>query len=227
MHLVAAESSAGEPAFAPFAAVPLTVVLAEGDAIAEVRETGEGIIPLEPPFHVSDDDVYLVLPDDIGVEIIDILRDGDDELLHDALTEGLLVIGAMVRKGRGVVELHVEHAMTPADALAGGMPYAARIAVGGDEDPVRHANELPHVQCTMLSALLDDEGLEQMLRRDAFLGTSWRVPAEAKDRLVGVEPTYAWSRRLAPGRVGVELALFVEEEELVVVLRPAELVAAG
>ena len=225
MHLVETQREAPEAAFTPFTAVPLTVVLADGEAIAEVRENGAGVIPLEPPFHVSDDDVYLVLPVDIGVEIADILRDGDDELLDDALTEGLLVVGSMAPKGRGVVELHVEHAMTPAVALAGGMPYAARVEVGGDADPLRELNELDHVQCTMLSALLDDEGLEQMLRREAFIGTSWRAPAHARERLAGVEPTYAWSRRLGPGRVGIELALFVEEEELVVVLRPAELVA--
>jgi hypothetical protein len=226
MHLVESQSEATKAAFAPFAAVPLTVVLADGEAIAEVRDSGRGTIPLEPPFHVSDDDVYLVLPVDIGVEIADILRDGDDELLDDALTEGLLVVGAMVKKGRGLVELQVEHAITPAGALAGGMPYAAQVEVGGDGDPVHEANELDHVQCTMLSALVDDEGLEQMLRRDAFVGTSWRVPAHERERLVGVEPTYAWSRRLGPGRVGIELALFVEEEEMVVVLRPVELVAA-
>lgn len=216
----------GEPAWAAFVGTPLTVVFAEGDAIERVRSGGEGVLPLEPPYHVSDDDAYLVLPDDIGVEIVDILRDGDRELLADAMREGLLVLGTVLRKGRGVVELHAEIAVTPADALASGMEYGASVKVGGGEDPVRAANELGHVQCTMVSALLDDEGLERMLRREEHVGTSWRVPAHARDRLAGVEPTYAWSRRLGPGRVGIELALFSEEEELVAVVRPVELVAA-
>jgi len=224
MHLVASESSA-RPAWAPFAATPLTVVFAEGDAIARVREGGATVIPLEPPFHLSDDDAYLVLPDDIGVEIVDILRDGDVELLDEALAEGLLVVGAMVRT-RGTVELHIEEAMRPVDALAQGLPWAAAVEVGAGTDPVRAANELDHVQCTMVSALLDDEGLERMLREESFVGASWRVPAHAAGHLACVEPTYAWSRRISTGRVGVELALFVEEEEIVVVLRPVELVAA-
>lgn len=225
MELISTETGA-EPAWAAFVGTPLTVVFAEAESIEQVRRAGEGVLPLEPPYHVSDDDAYLVLPDDIGVEIVDILRDGDQELLADAVREGLLVLGAVLRKGRGVVELHVEEAVTPADALAAGMEYGASVEVGGGDDPVRAANELGHVQCTMVSALLDDEGLERILRAEEHVGTSWRVPPHAADRLVGVEPTYAWSRRLAPGRVGIELALFSEEEELVAVVRPVELVAA-
>jgi hypothetical protein len=59
-----------------------------------------------------------------------------------------------------------------------------------------------------------------MLTSDEWAGISWRVPKDRKD-LAGVDPTYAWSRRLSGGRVGIEAALFVEYEELVVVLRPA------
>ena len=39
--------------------------------------------------------------------------------------------------------------------------------------------------------------------------------------MAGVDPTYAWSRRLSDGRIGIEAALFCEYEEHVVVLRPA------
>lgn len=225
MQLVASETH-GQPIHSELVGTPLSVVFAEGDAIEALRGSGEGVLRLEPPYHVSDEDAYLVLPDDIGVEIVDILRDGDLELLHEALRDGLLVLGAVVRRERGVVELHAEVALTPADVLAGGLPYAGTVEVGAGEDPVRMANELDCCQCTMVSAFLDDAGLERMLRKPEFLGASWRVPAAAADRLVGVEPTYAWSRHRGPGRVGVELALFVEEEELVILLRPVELVAA-
>ena len=54
------------------AGVPLTVVFAEGEAIDAAHTSGGGSIRLEPPYHVADDDAYLVLPDDIGMEIVDI-----------------------------------------------------------------------------------------------------------------------------------------------------------
>ncbi len=224
MQMIASETQ-GQAVWDAFVGTPLSVVFAEGEALEPIRAAGTGVLRLEPPYHLSDDDAYLVLPEDIGVEIVDILRDGDAELLGEAMRDGLLVVGSVVRRGRGEVELHVEEAVTPADALSAGMPYAAEIVIGDGGDPVRRANELDHVQCTMLSALLDDAGLERMLRKEQTIGASWRVPAHAADRLAGVEPTYAWSRRRAAGRVGVELALFSEEEELVVVLRPVELVA--
>jgi len=72
----------------------------------------------------------------------------------------------------------------------------------------------------MLSALLDAEGLEAMLRREKYIGTSWRVSSESSSDLM-VDPTYAYSRHLSDGRVGIELALFVEEEDLIALLRPA------
>jgi len=204
---------------------PLSVVFAEGDAIERLRERGQGALVLEPPFHVSDEDCYLVLPDDIGTEIVDILRDHDHELMHEALRDGLVVLGCIERRERGVVELHAEEVVTPAEALRQGLEYAAEVTVGGEDDPVEMANAMSHVQCTLVSGLLDDEGLERMLRKPEFVGSTWRVPAEAADRLVGVEPTYGWSRHVGPGRVGIELALFIEEEELVVLLRPLMLVA--
>lgn len=224
MQLVAAEPTSSS-ILEELVGAPLSVVFAEAEAIERVRRAGEGAIPLEPPFHVSDEDAYLVLPDDIGTEIVDILRDHDHELLHESLRDGLVVLGCVERRGPGVVELHAEEVITPAEALRQGLPYAADVTVGGDEDPVSVANDMDHVQCTMVSGLLDDEGLEQMLRRPEHVGATWRVPPEAADRLVGVEPTYGWSRHLGPGRVGIELALFAEEEELVVLLRPLRLLA--
>jgi hypothetical protein len=40
---------------------------------------------------------------------------------------------------------------------------------------------------------------------------------------VTAEPTYVWSRQRDDGRVGIELALFSEYEELVALVRPAAL----
>jgi hypothetical protein len=62
-----------------------------------------------------------------------------------------------------------------------------------------------------------------MLRKPEHLGASWRAAAAGG---VQADSTYAWSRRLGPGHVGIDLALFLEYEELVVVLRPAALRAA-
>jgi hypothetical protein len=53
---------------------------------------------------------------------------------------------------------------------------------------------------------------------------SWRAPKDRKD-LTGVDPTYAWSKRL-DGGIGIEAVLFSEYEEMVMLLRPAMLVAA-
>ncbi len=208
-----------------FGGAPLTVVFAEGEALAAAREGASARIPLDPPFHVSDEDVYLVLPADIGLELVDIFADGDDELLGEALDEGLVVLGSIEREGRGKVVLDVEVAITPRALLDEGLPYASQIEVGGGEDPIEALNTLEHAQITIASLFVDDEGLEAMLRREQHIGASWRVPKDAK-HLEGVDPTYAWSRRLPDGRVAIEAALFLEYEELVMVLRPAVLAPA-
>src|SRR5690606_13268413 len=104
-----------------FGGAPLTVVFADGEALAAVREGDAERIPLEPPFHVSDEDVYLVLPADIGLELIDIFADGDAELLAEAMSEGLVVLGSVEQEGRGKVVLDVEEALTPRALLDGGL----------------------------------------------------------------------------------------------------------
>jgi hypothetical protein len=205
-----------------FGGVPLTVVFADGEALAAAREGRVREVPLEPPFHVSDDDAYLVLPADIGLELIDIFADGDRELLGEAIDEALVVLGSIEREGRGRVSLHVDEAVSARSLLDGGLPYAAQIEVGGEADPIEELNGLDQAQITVASSLVDDEGLEAMLRRPEHVGASWRVPPDAK-HLEGVDPTYAWSRRLSDGRVGLEAALFAEYEELVMLLRPAVL----
>lgn len=205
-----------------FAGVPLTVVFAEGESLAAAREGRLREVPLEPPLHVSDDDVYLLLPADIGLELIDIFADGDRELLGEAIDEALVVVGSVERQGKGRVVIHLEEAVGARALLDAGLPYAAEVQVGDAADPVEQLNALDQAQVTLSSALVDDEGLEAMLRRSEHVGASWRVPPDAK-HLEGVDPTYAWSRRLTDGRVGVEAALFAEYEELVVLLRPAVL----
>ncbi len=225
MHLVASQAQprkTSEPAgsAASFIGTTLVVVFAEADEISRIRKAGSGPVTLKPPYHLGEEDTYLVLPDDIGEEIVDILRDADADLLQEALRDGLLVQGEVRRnvRGRGMV-LDAERVCSPADALAAS-PYAANVTITAGSDPVRALNRLPHVQCTTLSALVDDEGLEQMLRaEDEFIGCTWRAPASAK-RLSDIEPTYAFCRRIDDRRVGIELALFREDEELVMVLRP-------
>lgn len=205
--------------------VPLTVVFADGDALRAVLEAGEGELALVPPYHVSDDDAYLVLPDDVGLELVDMFKDGDLDLLTDAMRDGMVAIGAVERSAtqKGKVCLHVEEAVNAADVLAR-MPYAERVGFGRGVDPAPLLNALPQAHVTVASAFVDDIGVEQMLRRPEWAGVAWRVPRDRKD-LTGVDPTFCWSRRDREGHVGIEMALFVEYEELVAVLRPARLVS--
>ncbi|MFW5875660.1 MAG: hypothetical protein ACOCXM_02870 [Myxococcota bacterium] len=206
-----------------FVGTPLSVVFTEGDQMEAVR-AGETRIPLSPPFHVADESTYLLLPDDIGMEFVDIMRDGDLELMHEAMRDGLLVVGSMEQVGGGQMELHVEAFTRPTDALSDDLPYAASVLVGAGQDPLARLEDLEHLQCTMVSGLLDDEGLDRVLRRKEYLGVSWRAPA---DQPADADPTCIWSRHVGRGRAGVELALFQEYEELVVLLRPVVLTAAA
>lgn len=203
----------------------MVVVFAGGDDLRGLEAAGSGALPLAPSYSISGEDAYLVLPEDIGDEIVDILRDGDAELLAEAMTEGLLVVGRIRHeRGRGP-ELIAQMCMTPAAALGAPMPYAARQAVGGEVDAPMRINRLAHLQCTTLSALFDDEGLDAILRTPSHIGPSWRV-SKRLEALGEVEPTHVWSRHLGPGRVGIELALFAEEDDLVALIRPLELLTA-
>lgn len=210
------------------AGAPLTIVLAESEAIARAASLGEGAsIPLLPPFHVSDDDCYLVLPEDIGGELAEMFKDGDLDLLGEAMRDGLVVVGVVEKEGRGKVSLHVEACASPETLLAR-MPFAHRTEVGRGHDPITELNELDEAHVTVASELIDEAGLEKMLRacsdKGEHAGVSWRAPKDRKD-LTGVDPTYAWSKRM-DGGIGIEAVLFSEYEELVLLLRPAMLVAA-
>lgn len=210
------------------AGAPLTIVLAESEAIARAVSMGEGAsIPLLPPFHVSDDDCYLVLPEDIGSELVGMFEDGDLDLLGEAMRDGLVVVGVVEKEGRGKVALHVETCVSP-EALLARMPFAHRQEVGRGHDPITELNELDEARVTVASELIDEAGLEKMLRgcshKGEYAGVSWRAPKDRKD-LAGVDPTYAWSKR-TEGGIGIEAVLFSEYEEMVMLLRPAMLVAA-
>jgi len=201
------------PVSRDFVGVPLAVLFASGEEInAAKNEDREHLVTTSAPL-VSDDDAYLVVPDDIGDEIVDILADGDLELLNETFRDSLLVSGGLTREA-GVVRLLIDGALSPQDAFREAMPYAQQVSVGGDSDPVQFANRMNHCQCTMLSAFLDDEGLDAMLRAESYVGMSWRMGS-------GISPTYAYSRRLPDGAIGVEFALFVEEDDLIALMRPA------
>lgn len=201
----------------PYCGLAFSLAITDADSIAALREAGHGRIALAAPFHMSEDDAYLIVPDDIGLELIDIMRDGDSDLLHEALRDGLLAVGQLAR-GEAGMELSVERCITPSAALKDGLPHVERVELEGT-DPVRRINQLGHVQCTTLSALVNDEGLEQMLRSEEHLGHSWTLDPALEKRLGQVEPTYVWSRRVRDG-VSVEMALFSEDDEVVVLMRP-------
>ena len=217
--MVAPNDSSIPPVSRDFVGVPLAILFATGEEITAAKnEDRDHLITTSAPL-VSDDDAYLVLPDDIGDEIVDILADGDLELLNETFRDSLIVSGGLNREG-GEVSLLIDCAVSPHDAFRENMPYAQEIKVGGDSDPVQFANRMDHCQCTMLSAFIDDEGLDSMLRAESYVGVSWRTGGGVSKDLV-VSPTYAYSRRLSSGGVGVEFALFVEEDDLIALMRPA------
>lgn len=217
-------ASAAELARA-FVGVPLGLLFAEPEHMSAIAPDYHGTLEVEEPAALTDANAFLILPSDIGTEIIDILEDGDRELLGEAMRDGLLALGSL---GPGdpdeeTMRFEMEAAISPRDALALEPDYAETVPVGGGGDPLPAINGLPLLQLTMLSSLVDDESLEKILRRREFAGTSWRAPPNLREQLDAVSPTYLWSRRQLDGSVGIEFALFVEEEELIALLRPVRL----
>ncbi len=208
--------------------LPLTIALVDADELRRAREAlarGHRVesLALLPPFHVSDDDAYLVLPEDIGVELREMFADGDVDLLNDAMAEGLLAIGTIERgERRGAhreLRLAIDDAASVATLLAR-MPYTDTVEIGAGREPLAAVNALAQFRNTVASSFLDREGLGRMLREREQASASWRPP-EDDPELAGVDPTYAWTRRDGEGRVAIEAALFCEYEELVMVLHPA------
>jgi hypothetical protein len=218
---------------AQVAGLPLCVAFADGETLASMREALEGgeeltAIELHPPFHMSENDAYLVLPEDIALELREMFQDGDCDLLNDAMNEGLVVIGTLEKAGRNKMKLAIDKAAIPA-ALMRTMPYADSIEVGRGQDPIETLNALPQARVTLQSELMDHGGLQRLVtgllvkpEATERAGISWKAPRDRKD-LTGVDPTFAWSKKHGDGKVGIEAALFCEYEELVVVLRPAML----
>lgn len=205
---------------------PLSVVFADGEAVAGTLG-GAPAVPLEPPVHLSDEDVYLLLPDDIGMEVIDIFADGDEELALECLRDGVVVLGEQRREGPGRVLLEVEERSSAQALLDGGLPYDAEVWVGGPYDPVEVLNDLDAAQVTVGTRLIDDRGLESILRRRTFVGPSWRAARPVTAAADAPEATYALTRHRADGTIGIEAVLFVEYDELVMLLRPARLAPMG
>lgn len=207
-----------------FERVPLSVVLAEAEEVERLRsDATPRAVTLLPPYHVSETDTYLVVPIDLGTDLIEIFADGDIDLVHATVRESVLVSGEVERRGRGQYTLFAEQAVTAEDAFVGGLSYGATVRLGGLGDPLRVLNRMPHVRVTMLSALLDPDGLAAALGGEQFAGVGWRVPRELAAQLRSLQPTYVWTRRIAEG-VGIELGLFAEDDELVALARPALLV---
>lgn len=228
MHLVRPLETGGSDVddpdtgpFSSFVGAQLMVLFADGDELRPVRTRGSGSIQLAAGYCISEDDTYLVLPDDIGEEIVNIFRAGDLSLLEEALDEGLLVHGHLQRGPGGKPSLLAAYGITLTDGLRR-LPYAAEVEVPGESDPVKRLNTLAHAQCTMVSALLDHEGLEAVLRNPCHLGESWRPP-QAAAGLQHLSPTYLLSRHDGDAHVGLELALFVEDDDLIALTRPARL----
>ncbi len=220
MHLISGNAQV-ESKRSPYVDLAFSLAIADADQIAALREAGNGAITLAAPYHMSEDDAYLVVPEDIGLELVDILRDGDHELLLETMRDGLLVLGQLERGEHGM-QLLAETCAAPATVLSQGLPHAEQIALDGS-DLVRRINQLGHLQCTTLSAMVDDDGIENILRQDEYVGASWTLDASLTKRLGHVEPTYVWSRRERSGAVSVELALFSEDDEIVVLMRPLQI----
>jgi hypothetical protein len=206
----------------------LSVVAADGAALEAIRKGRKGELGLTPPIHVSDSDLYLVLPEDLAVDFVEILRDGDEELLAEAMHEGVLARGIVSRPGSKDVVLAVDRATTPAEVLATTDHYFAEMAFDfGDRHDVSSAvksiNASRHLQCTMASGLFNAEGLAAVLGSTAtYIGASWQHPQHSRSANVA-DATYVWSRTLEKGGRGIELAVFSEYDELIAFVRPMRL----
>lgn len=207
-----------------FVGAPLVLLFADAQELQPARMRGSGTIEVTAGYSLSEDDTYLVVPDDVGEEIVDILRDADHDLLEEALDESLLVLGDLQRGAGGRTTMAAEFAVSVSQAFRDGLPYAASVALSSEPGWLRQLNQLSHVQCTMVSALMDGEGLQAVLDNPRYVGVSWRSPADTPS-LASLSPTYVMSHRRG-SRIGLELALFAEDDELVALVRPAEVLAA-
>ncbi len=205
---------------------PLCVVFADADQIRAARR-GATEITLTAPFHVAAEDAYWVVPDDIGLEIIDILNDGDRELLDEALRDSVVVLGELEIRGK-TATLRVDDVLDALEMVADETPHAevTKLKKGlgamspmdtSRDETILALNKREAFQCTVSSAFLDRQGFSKMLNERDYVGMSWRAPEGLG--LDGIDPVHVWSRRVG-NKISVELVLFHEYEELTVVFRP-------
>lgn len=225
MRLVPPPSQAESP-LRHFVGAPLVILFADAEELQPSRQRGGGTIEVSAGVSLSDDDTYLIVPDDVGDELVDILRDADRELLEETLDESLLVLGDLHRGAEGRTVVAADFAMSVTEAFRQGLPYAAQVPVDGQGGGLRSLNQLAHVQCTMVSALMDTDGWRSVLRQSNYIGVSWRSPADTPS-LASLSPTFVVSNRSGDGHIGLDLALFVEDDDLVALVRPAELLTTA
>lgn len=199
--------------------IPLSVVFADGDAMAAAR-AGKKTLALEPPFHVSDSNSYLIVPVDLGLELLEIFRDGDVDLVHELSRDSLVATGSVEKEGKGKMSLSIDRAESLAAVLAKSTKHGATVRGSNVKAIVESTNKLPVAAVTVGSALLDEDGLVSMLQAREYVGESWSSADGTSAEKLGVEPTYAWSKRMPDGQVGIQLALFSEYDELVALIRP-------
>ncbi|MCS6856244.1 MAG: hypothetical protein N2515_02525 [Deltaproteobacteria bacterium] len=204
--------------------VPLVLLQAEKEELARLRRSIEkgqppSYLPVLPPYHLSDEDAYILLPEDLAVDFRSIFEDGDLDLLKEAMEESVVALGTLERVKRGEMRFVIEEAAKTQEALRQ-MRYAKVVELDDVSMAVQTLNELPLFHNTVASAFVDEEGLADMLQSSEYLGTSWRPPPE-RPELAGVDPTFAWTKRLKDGSIGIEAALFCEYEEMALLLRPA------
>ncbi len=207
----------------PFVGVPLPVLAVAAERIEALASGVEDELCFPGSFPLAPEDRYLLLPEDIALDLVDILADGDEELWAETLRDGLLVEGACEHYTDGVTRLLVRAGHNPGEWFRSARGYARTLGVGpGSPDPLQRLNRDAGLRCTMLGGLLDEEGLDRVLAAPCFLGVGWRPPA--RYALQGLCPTWVWSRRLPDGSAAVEFVLFQEEDELSAMLRPVRFV---
>lgn len=190
---------------------PLSIAEADPGAIAAIREGLVCEIRLAPPLHVSEHDVYLLV-EPLAADVPDEASAETPALLSRALVvEGTLT----VQRGRAV--LGVAHRWDPLE-LVQDKPFDATVRRRPNVDLVPQLNRLPFACCSTASLLFDRTGLERVVHRRNFVGTSW-APELPEGEDGDADATWVWSRRTASA-VHVHLAVLGEYEERYALINP-------
>ncbi len=97
-------------------------------------------------------------------------------------------------------------------------PFDATVRLRPDADLVPQLNRLPFACCSTAARLFDRHGLESVVRRRNFVGTSW-APELPEGEEGDADATWVWSRRTASS-VHVHLAVLGEYEERYALINP-------